>query len=253
MNTIIYEDWIKAARVALKGRQYELFCAILCNAAVGIEADENVFNTKAYRLFSSLNLVNKIQKDHKEYERKVERREQKKLENDQKNNSQNIDNQNNNFRNTNTTTTTNTNTKPKTKPISSNDEREKEEINPSPYNPPYPTLAEVEEYVFRFNLAVDARRFYSKMSGDGWMIDGEPVRDWKKLCQAWSRKQRESEEPDMSDRVLDDGTVIRNGKRYYTHPVSKHVIELPNNAPRRPDPALMYYFDEMDWKLPIQR
>lgn len=130
---------------------------------------------------------------------------------------------------------------------------EKEKENPSPYNPPYPTLAEVEEYVFRMNLAVDARRFHSKMSGDGWTIDGEPVRDWRKLCQAWSRKQRESEEPDMSDRVLDDGTVIRNGKRYYTHPVSKHVIELPNNAPRRPDPALMYYFDEMDWKLPIQR
>lgn len=137
--------------------------------------------------------------------------------------------------------------------IESEIKKKKEKENPSPYNPPYPTLAEVEEYVFRFNLAVDARRFYSKMSGDGWTIDGEPIRDWRKLCQAWSRKQRESEEPDMSDRVLDDGTVIRNGKRYYTHPVSKHVIELPNNAPRRPDPALMYYFDEMDWKLPIQR
>jgi hypothetical protein len=77
-----------------------------------------------------------------------------------------------------------------------------------------PSLGEVEEY-FRGQGAKNgiAERFYQVNEGREWKIDGEPVKNWKKLAVSWienERKERKSH-GDSGEPAAGSGTASRWG------------------------------------------
>ena len=50
---------------------------------------------------------------------------------------------------------------------------------------------------------MDAAKFYDHYTAKGWIICGDPVRDWKALARNWAR--RDEENANMSAAPLDYG------------------------------------------------
>lgn len=51
-----------------------------------------------------------------------------------------------------------------------------------------PSFDEVKEYCKGKNI--DPEKFYDFNQRRGWMIDGKPIRDWKKIADCWEEKER---------------------------------------------------------------
>lgn len=53
----------------------------------------------------------------------------------------------------------------------------------------FPDLKDVAAQVSKESLGVNPEKFFRYYEERNWMIDGEPVRDWKKLLRSWARKE----------------------------------------------------------------
>ena len=53
-----------------------------------------------------------------------------------------------------------------------------------------PTFEEVVNYFTETKKTMSAEKFYNYNDGRGWCIDGEPIKDWKKLADSWQKTQR---------------------------------------------------------------
>lgn len=53
----------------------------------------------------------------------------------------------------------------------------------------FPDLKDVAAMVSKEHLGVNPEKFFRYYEERNWMIDGEPVRDWKKLLRSWARKE----------------------------------------------------------------
>ena len=53
----------------------------------------------------------------------------------------------------------------------------------------FPDLKEVADLVSKEKLGINPEKFFRYYDERAWMIDGKPVRDWKKLLRSWARKE----------------------------------------------------------------
>lgn len=53
----------------------------------------------------------------------------------------------------------------------------------------FPDLKDVAAQVSKEHLGINPEKFFNYYDERGWTIDGEPVRDWKKLLRSWARKE----------------------------------------------------------------
>lgn len=54
-----------------------------------------------------------------------------------------------------------------------------------------PTLSQVRQYAGERAYVSNPESFFLKYQKAGWMINGEPVKDWKALADGWERKEQE--------------------------------------------------------------
>lgn len=54
-----------------------------------------------------------------------------------------------------------------------------------------PTLRQVRQYVAERAYLCDPESFFLKYQKTGWMINGDPIRDWRSLLDGWERKEQE--------------------------------------------------------------
>lgn len=64
-----------------------------------------------------------------------------------------------------------------------------------------PTMKEVEAFVQKENLEVDAVRFVKYYDEIGWTIDGEPIKSWRSVCRKWSENEKANPSSAASDLV----------------------------------------------------
>lgn len=76
----------------------------------------------------------------------------------------------------------------------------KSSIGQSSQSGEIPTLEDVRNYIDEEGLAVNPERFYKKYSNDGWMIDGELIRDWRAIVYCWHKKREEKAQQDTPQR-----------------------------------------------------
>lgn len=57
-----------------------------------------------------------------------------------------------------------------------------------------PDLMEVVEFVRSENLGINPEKFFRYYTERGWMTNGHPVRDWKKLLLSWAQNERKEAE-----------------------------------------------------------
>lgn len=65
----------------------------------------------------------------------------------------------------------------------------KEQIKDSLGAVSVPDLMEVVEFVRSENLGINPEKFFRYYHERGWMTNGHPVRDWKKLLRSWARSE----------------------------------------------------------------
>lgn len=55
---------------------------------------------------------------------------------------------------------------------------------------PTPALEEVEEYCKQQQLSFDPQKFFSYYETVGWIVKGQPMRDWKAAARVWEMNER---------------------------------------------------------------
>lgn len=58
-----------------------------------------------------------------------------------------------------------------------------------------PTLEEVKEYCYERNNSVDAEKWHSYYTSNGWKVGKNPMRDWKGAVRTWEQKDKPSGNP----------------------------------------------------------
>ena len=73
-------------------------------------------------------------------------------------------------------------------------EKEKKRFTP-------PTIEEIKEYCKERNNGVDAERFHSYYTANGWKVGRNPMKDWKAAVRTWEEKKPKAKQPKQ---VMDD-------------------------------------------------
>lgn len=66
-----------------------------------------------------------------------------------------------------------------------------------------PTLEAVQDYCKEIKSKVDAQRFYDYYAAIGWVVNGEPIKDWRAKLRNWEQ----SEKKETKQRVRQTGFV----------------------------------------------
>lgn len=61
-----------------------------------------------------------------------------------------------------------------------------------------PSLDEVKEFVSMNGLAVNPQDFWEYYSARGWILRGEPIREWEVLAIRWDRNEHQKQEEETS-------------------------------------------------------
>lgn len=197
MNAIFLEDWGKAAAAMLNKREFDRFCGLFVRFAIGEELTEEDEQTRAFKLFKSLKIDEKVIKSLQKYEQKCERIRQKQDKNKEKNITQNADTQTTLLGNTNTNTIPNTNT------ITNTILKEKDKKE-SAGKPPRPTLEEVKEYVKEKQYNFDPEAFFNFYESNGWKVGKNPMKSWRAACATWQKRHNEFNNPKSNNHGRDN-------------------------------------------------
>lgn len=58
----------------------------------------------------------------------------------------------------------------------------------------YPTLSDVESFVFEKSLSVSARHFWEFFNDRNWEINGEPIKNWKAVMMSWQKAREQADD-----------------------------------------------------------
>ena len=166
----------------LNKRDFDRFCGLFARFVIGEDFTEEDERTRAFKLFKSLKIDEKVIKSLQKYEQKCERIRQKQDKNEEKNITQNADTQTTLLGNTNTNTIPNTNTNTILK------EKDKKE---SAGKPPRPTLEEIKEYVKGKKYTFDSEAFFNFYESNGWKVGKNPMKSWQAACVTWQKRHNE--------------------------------------------------------------
>lgn len=65
-----------------------------------------------------------------------------------------------------------------------------------------PTLDQVTQYCNEKNSKVDPQRFFNYYQAKGWIVGGEPMRDWKAMIDCWEQSENEKKPSPAKERVF---------------------------------------------------
>lgn len=177
MNSVFIEDWGLTAAAALKGREFDRWCALFVKVACGLEITDREKESRAYAVFSAMKVEQKVIKSNEKYLQRIERTQKK-------NEAQISDNQNNQCANTNTIT--------KTKTITNTITNLKEEIKEEnaakpPRTMKKPTIEEVRAYIKEKGYDFDPEHFVSYYESNGWKVGRNTMKSWRAACATWNK------------------------------------------------------------------
>lgn len=87
-----------------------------------------------------------------------------------------------------------------------------------------PTQEEIKAYCKEHDYSIDTDRFYNYYEARGWILNGEPVRNWKALINTWALK----EQPDNS--ANNNGNTIAQEKLKQLKARKSELVERGANS-----------------------
>ena len=176
MNSVFIEDWGLTAAAALKGREFDRWCALFVKVACGLKITDREKESRAYAVFSAMKVEQKVIKSNEKYLQRIERTHKKIY-------SQNIDNQNNQCANTSSIT----NNKTITNSITNIKESTKENAAKPPRTMIKPTIEEVREYIKEKGYNFDPEHFVNYYESNGWKVGRNTMKSWRAACATWNK------------------------------------------------------------------